>query len=139
MKKFIIVFLFLLANSFSVSAQSYMPSYVPYTPVETTPRRSQGNSYGQRSQPRENLQTITAYFVNSRNAFEKIRIKVQVVESQYGSVRVYVRKYFYKAANIWCDMNSSASPVTTFDANIIQENFDWKCNIPNPYIGTVYF
>lgn len=135
MKKYIIAFLLCTVNVFFSTAQSY----VPYTPVESSPRRNQRNYYEQRTQPRENLQTINAYFINSRYAFEKIRLKVKVVKDQYGRITVYVRKYFYKAANIWCDMNSAASQVTTLDPDFIQENFDWKCTVPNPYIGVVYF
>lgn len=129
MKKLTLILL-LLACMLTTHAQSPFTTYTPASPGTSAPR--------QQSQD-EQLQTITAYFVNQRGAFEKIRLKVRVISSQYGGSQVYVRAYYNSTYDVWSSMNSRATQITAYsnDPAVIKENFDWKCYILN--IGNVYF
>lgn len=80
---------------------------------------------------------MNAYFVNQRGSFEKLRIKVGMVQGTYGSVTVVVRGYQDKTFNRWYDMNSNASEVDALDPAVIKENFDYKCFISG--YGYIYF
>lgn len=129
MKKITII-MFLLLCVASINAQAPFTTYTPVYP---------GAERRQQSQPQEQLQTITAYYINQRGAFEKIRIKVNVVQPQYGKEAVYVRAYYMKAHDMWNSMNTRATEITSYsnDPEVIKENFSWKCYILN--IGNVYF
>lgn len=119
-------------------AMNAQAPFTYYTPVYT-------DQYGrpvapqQQPQQRDNFQTVNAYYINSRGAFQKIRIKVNVVSAQIGGTSVYVRGYYDQTYNMWHSMNSRATAVTQYssDAAVIKENFDWKCYISN--FGYVYF
>lgn len=112
--------------------------FAVYTPAQ--PNYGAGRQVTRQQQrQQDNFQTINAYYVNSRGAFQKIRIKVNVVVGPLGDEDVYVRAYRDLTYNSWHDMNSCATPITqhTNDPVVIRENFDWKCYLPD--IGTVYF
>lgn len=104
----------------------------PNTGYQVAPRRQQ-------SQRQDNFQTVNAFYVNDRGAFQKIRIKVNVVSGAFSREQVYVRGYRDLTYNSWHSMNSQATAVTqhSSDPDVIKENFDWKCYILN--VGTVYF
>lgn len=129
MKK-VTILMFMLISMINVHAQAPFTTYTPVTPGYSAPR--------QQSQD-EQLQTVTAYFVNQRGAFEKIGIKVNVVQPQIGRRQVYVRAYYNRSYSMWSSMNSSATEITSYsnEPDVIKENFDYKCYVPN--IGTVYF
>lgn len=86
----------------------------------------------------EHFQTVNAYYVNKRGAFQKIKIKVNVVLGPLGGEQVYVRAYCDLTYNMWHDMNNQATEVNKYsnDAVVIKENFEYKCYILN--IGTVF-
>lgn len=129
MKKIILMSLFVCIT---VLANAQVP-FVHYTPVGPSGQRSQQ----QQQQSYDNFQTVTAYFINRQGNFEKIRLKINVVQNTYGSSSVYVRGYFDRVYERWHDMNSRAEKVDVRDEDVIKENFDYKCYIQ--YLGYVYF
>lgn len=131
MKRFLTI-IALLAVITVTRAQAMFDVYTPTTP----------NNYGQsqqNTQRRDNFQTVNAYYINSRGAFQKIRIKVNVVSGTFGGESVYVRAYVDPHIGNWSSMNTQATPITQYsnDAQVIKENFDWKCYVLN--VGEVYF
>lgn len=134
MKKFIIASI-LMCMTVVIKAQ--IPFSV-YTPVQTDPRTGYPIQQ-QQVQQRDHFQTVNAYYINNRGAFQKIRIKVNVVSGPLGGEQVYVRAYRDLTYSMWHDINNRATEVNQYsnDAAVIKENFDYKCYILN--IGTVYF
>ena len=130
MKRFILMSLF---ACIAVFADAQVP-YVHYTPVIVGPNGQRVQQ--QQQQERENFQTVNAYFINRQGNFEKTRIKVNIVQSTYGST-VYVRGYYDKVYERWHDMNTRAEKIDALDEDVIKENFDYKCYIQ--YLGYVYF
>lgn len=130
----------------TIATNSMAQRFIHYEPVRVDSRTSTygsnpfGNSTSTYSLPRqqqaENLQMVTAYYVNSRGAWEKLSVKVRVTEN-YNRVVVTVRAYYDKTYGRWQSTNSTASTVDVLDSNIVRENFDWKCHITG--YGTVYF
>lgn len=133
MKRFLLISLF-VCIAVMVNAQIQYPSY---TPVIVGPNGERVQQQRQQQQRQDNFQTINAYFINRQGNFEKIRIRVSVVQGMYGSQSVYVRSYCDKTYNRWHETNSRASEVDALDADVIKENFDYKCYIQ--YVGHVYF
>lgn len=132
MKRFLLMSFF-ACIAFIANAQIQFPSYNPVI-IDRNGNRVQMQ---QQQQPRENFQTVNAYYVNQRGSFEKIRIKINVVQNAYGSPSVYVRGYHDKTYNRWHDLNSRASEIDVLDSDVIKENFDYKCYLQ--YYGYVYF
>lgn len=132
MKRFVLMSLF---ACFAVFASAQV-QFVPYRPIYGS-GGSSSYTQPQRQQQQERLQTVNAYFVNQRGSFEKLRIKVGMVQGTYGSVTVVVRGYQDKTFNRWYDMNSNASEVDALDPAVIKENFDYKCFISG--YGYIYF
>lgn len=131
MKRFLLMSLF-VCMAVIANAQIQFPSY---TPVIVGPNGERVQQ--QQQQRRDNFQTVNAYFVNRQGNFEKIKIRVNVVQEAFGSTSVYVRGYCDKTYNRWHDMNSRASEIDVLDADVIKENFEYKCYIQ--YVGQVYF
>lgn len=131
------IFLISLFACFAAQSNAQVP-FVHYTPVivGSDGQRVQQQQQ-QRQQERDNFQTVNAYFVNRQGNFEKIRIKISVVQNTYGSPSVYVRGYYDKTYERWRDTNSRADKIDVLDNEVIKENFDYKCYIQ--YIGYVYF
>lgn len=129
MKRFLLMSFF---ACIACLAEAQVP-FVSYRPVQGNP----SSGYNNQQQQRQNFQTVNAYFVNQRGNFEKIRIKINVVQEMYGSTSVYVRGYCDKTYNRWYDMNSRASEVDVLDADVIKENFDYKFYMQG--YGYVYF
>lgn len=132
MKRFFLVSFF-LCIAFIANAQI---QFVPYTPV-IVDRNGNRVQQQQQQQPRDNFQTVSAYYINRQGRFEKIRIKINVVQNAYGSPSVYVRGYHDKTYDRWHDMNTRASEVDVLDDDVIKENFDYK--FYNQSYGYVYF
>lgn len=141
MKKIVLMSLFVCLSA-AMHAQ-----FTDYTPVIIDESRSSGNhSMGypnlniprQRTQQQENLQTITAYYVNSRGAFQKIRLKVSVTAGTVGE-QITVKAYYNSTYNMWSSTSARATEITSYgpEPDVIKENFDYKCYILN--IGNVYF
>lgn len=131
MKRFLSFLVLAITLAFPVVAQV---QFVPYRSVE------QGNGLSnyqnqQRQQP-ENLQTYQAYFINQRGAFERINIRVKIVE-QYGHMYVIVRAYYDKMYGEWRSINVTASEVDVLDSQVIKENFNYKFHLTG--YGYVYF
>lgn len=61
-----------------------------YKPVPIEPATRRNSPHHQQAQ-QDNYQTINAYYINNRGAFQKIRIKVNVVAGPLGGEQVYVR------------------------------------------------
>lgn len=131
MRRFLLMSLF-VCIAYIANAQV---KFVPYEPVIVGPNGERVQQQQQRRQ--ENFQTVNAYFVNRQGNFEKLRLKVNVVQGLYGSTSVYVRGYYDKNSNYWYNMNSRASEVDVMDADVIKENFDYKFYIQG--YGYVYF
>lgn len=131
MKRLLLMSLF-VSIAVMVNAQIQFPSYTPVIAGPNGERVQQ-----QQQQRQDNFQTVNAYFINRQGNFEKIRIRVSIVQSAYGSPTVYVRGYCDKTYNRWYDVNSRASEIDVHDSDVIKENFDYKCYIQ--YVGHVYF
>lgn len=132
MKKILFLLCFV---SFVVTMKAQAPFSI-YTPV--SPYGSQ-QQYNGNSMRQENYQTVTGYYINQRGAFQKIRLKINVVNAQIGGASVYVRAYMDPRTGSWSSCNNRATEVTQYsnDPAVIKENFDYKCYILN--IGNVYF
>lgn len=129
MTKKIITLAFAIIATVAVYAQT---PFSVYTPVQVDPRTMQ-QVQPRYNQPKpENFQQINGYYINNQGRFQKIRLKINVVSDR----EVYVRGYYYNSH--WYDMNTSASAVRRgMDADVICENFDWKCYLM--LVGWVYF
>lgn len=142
MKKLLSVFILFAA----VANVAMSQQFVHYEPVivdrntssyRSNPFENSTSSYSQpRQQPQENLQTVNAYFVNQRGAWEKVRLRVRIAQS-YGRTVVTARDYYDRTYDRWRNINSTASQVDVLDTKEVQENFDWKCYIQG--YGYVYF
>lgn len=131
MKRIFFTFVFSIALAFQVVPQV---QFVPYRSIEQG--SGQSNYQNQQRQQPESLQTYQAYYINQRGAFERINIRVKVVE-QYGNIYVIVRAYYDKMYGEWRSMNTTASEVDVLDSQVIKENFDYKFHLTG--YGYVYF
>ncbi len=138
MKKIFVLLFFVQIITCSVSAQNF---FVPFNPIQTQQQTSSSyDSYNtQQSNPEPNYQIVQGYFINSRGSWEKISLKVTVVESRYG-LSCYVKGYKTLGEQYWHNITSSrADAVSRIDEDIIRENFEWKCFIAGASFRYVYF
>lgn len=137
MKKIALLVALAIILTYNATAQVNFLQYHPVTSEsdpEPTPTYSYPNYNSPNRVTNDNFQVVTGYFINQRGAFEKIRIKVNVQQDNYGFTSVWVRGYY---DDRWHEMNKKASEVDILDNSVIKENFDYKCYVG--YIGMVYF
>lgn len=132
MKKVTVISLLMLCT-LGINAQV---QFVPYTPTYTNPQQRQQQS--QRRQqyqlPRRTLDVsnITAYRYTT-SGWQKVTLQLTIDGNQayISGYRDKITGYMYEG--ITCPI----SEVTTYDGEVIYNNFDYKVNVSS--LGTCYF
>lgn len=141
MKKIILFLMFTFAFCANVWCQNFVGYTMLEWPVETSSTNQQingysilGSSYGtqthQESSVRD-IQTTNGYFINSRNALERVSIKVAVYRGIFGIIAVY-----NKSTKTWMQEWAPASEIT-YAPDVIKENFTYEAYTPS--YGKIYF
>ena len=132
MKKVTVISLLMLCT-LGINAQ--VP-FVHYTPIYTNPqqRQQQSQRRQQYQQPRRTLDVsnITAYRYTT-SGWQKVTLQLTIDGNQAYISGYRDKKTGYMYEGITCPI----SDVTTYDGEVIYNNFDYKVNVSS--LGTCYF
>lgn len=146
MKKIFVCLMFTFAFCANVWCQINVAGYTALEwPVKTSTTNQQkddydifnsnGSSYGTQTYQEpsvRDVQTVSGYFINSRNALERVSIKIAVYRGVLGIISVY-----NKSARTWMQEWGPASEVSYSAPDVIKENFTYEAYTSN--YGKIYF